>query len=243
MAQQVREQLLANSIGQRLFAKHVLNLSQGTVSELLSKPKPWRKLTEKGKESYRRMAAWISNPNSLQELKDLAPRKGPPGTSSIVKPMEDLETEQKISKILEEARDEMQREQDMSSDFSPNASATNLSKSFSLPMASPANGGSLTDQHKSIRDIAKYVANVQRQELVKLAQAAESNKNQEQKDFYGDEIAKLDERIRLIETMPPEVLSNLSLQSTTQNTTPARPNSNTNRNFIKSSPLMNSATK
>ena len=42
-----------HNIGQRLFAKYVLGLSQGTVSELLSKPKSWDKLTEKGRDSYR----------------------------------------------------------------------------------------------------------------------------------------------------------------------------------------------
>jgi hypothetical protein len=49
----VRELLSVHNIGQRLFAKYVLGLSQGTVSELLSKPKSWEKLTEKGRDSYR----------------------------------------------------------------------------------------------------------------------------------------------------------------------------------------------
>jgi hypothetical protein len=49
----VRELLSVHNIGQRLFAKYVLGLSQGTVSELLSKPKSWDKLTEKGRDSYR----------------------------------------------------------------------------------------------------------------------------------------------------------------------------------------------
>ena len=38
--------------------RYVLGLSQGTVSELLSKPKSWDKLTEKGRDSYRKMHAW-----------------------------------------------------------------------------------------------------------------------------------------------------------------------------------------
>ena len=49
----MRELLSVHNIGQRLFAKYVLGLSQGTVSELLSKPKSWDKLTEKGRDSYR----------------------------------------------------------------------------------------------------------------------------------------------------------------------------------------------
>jgi hypothetical protein len=51
IAQKVRDLLSIHNIGQRVFAKYILGLSQGTVSELLSKPKHWDKLTEKGRES------------------------------------------------------------------------------------------------------------------------------------------------------------------------------------------------
>lgn len=67
----VRELLSVHNIGQRLFAKYVLGLSQGTVSELLSKPKPWDKLTEKGRDSYRKMHAWASDENCIYWLKFL----------------------------------------------------------------------------------------------------------------------------------------------------------------------------
>ena len=58
VAQFVRHVLISRNIGQRQFARGVLNLSQGTVSELLAKPKPWDRLSEKGRESYRRMYQW-----------------------------------------------------------------------------------------------------------------------------------------------------------------------------------------
>jgi len=58
VAQFVRHVLIARSIGQRQFARGVLGLSQGTVSELLAKPKPWDRLSEKGRDSYRRMYQW-----------------------------------------------------------------------------------------------------------------------------------------------------------------------------------------
>jgi len=58
VAQFVRHVLITRNIGQRRFARGVLNLSQGTVSELLAKPKPWDRLSEKGRESYRRMYQW-----------------------------------------------------------------------------------------------------------------------------------------------------------------------------------------
>jgi hypothetical protein len=72
----VRKVLAQHNIGQRLFARYVLSLSQGTVSELLSKPKPWSKLTEKGKESYRKMWSWANSEESISALKSISPRKG-----------------------------------------------------------------------------------------------------------------------------------------------------------------------
>jgi hypothetical protein len=76
VAQKIREILSTHNIGQRLFAKHVLGLSQGTVSELLSKPKHWDKLTEKGRESYRKMHAWSCDENNVLALKAISPKKG-----------------------------------------------------------------------------------------------------------------------------------------------------------------------
>ena len=75
IAQHIREILSSYNIGQRLFAKHVLGLSQGTVSELLSKPKHWDKLTEKGRESYRKMYAWAADERNVHTLKAISPRK------------------------------------------------------------------------------------------------------------------------------------------------------------------------
>ena len=75
-SRRVRELLSVHNIGQRLFAKYVLGLSQGTVSELLSKPKSWDKLTEKGRDSYRKMHAWVWDEGAILLLKTLIPRKG-----------------------------------------------------------------------------------------------------------------------------------------------------------------------
>ena len=75
MSRRVRELLSIHNIGQRLFAKYVLGLSQGTVSELLSKPKSWEKLTEKGRDSYRKMHAWCYDENAVLMLKSLIPKK------------------------------------------------------------------------------------------------------------------------------------------------------------------------
>lgn len=71
----IREILSFHNLGQRLFARYVLGLSQGTVSELLSKPKPWDKLTEKGRESYRKMHQWAGDERNIQILKSLSSPK------------------------------------------------------------------------------------------------------------------------------------------------------------------------
>ncbi|PAA73378.1 hypothetical protein BOX15_Mlig004399g1 [Macrostomum lignano] len=73
IASKVRKLLGRHGIGQRLFARRVLGLSQGTVSELLSKPKPWPKLTEKGRESYKRMASWADNETNVVALMSTLP--------------------------------------------------------------------------------------------------------------------------------------------------------------------------
>lgn len=75
VAKTIRELLSIHNIGQRLFAKHVLGLSQGTVSELLSKPKSWDKLTEKGRESYRKMYQWATDDRNILGLKAISPKK------------------------------------------------------------------------------------------------------------------------------------------------------------------------
>ena len=39
----------------------ILGLSQGTVSDILSHPKTWNKLTHKGKEPFARMILWMAD--------------------------------------------------------------------------------------------------------------------------------------------------------------------------------------
>lgn len=66
------------SIGQRLFARTVMckvSQSQGSLSELLSKPRPWPKLTDKGRDAFRRIFGWISDDIAIELLCQLSPRK------------------------------------------------------------------------------------------------------------------------------------------------------------------------
>lgn len=67
----IKEALLANNIGQKIFGEAVLGLSQGSVSELLSKPKPWHMLSIKGREPFIRMHLWLSDVNNVERIQNL----------------------------------------------------------------------------------------------------------------------------------------------------------------------------
>ena len=49
----------------------MLGLSQGSVSELLSKPKPWHMLSIKGREPFIRMQLWLSDPRNIEHIQRL----------------------------------------------------------------------------------------------------------------------------------------------------------------------------
>lgn len=55
----------------QIFGEAVLGLSQGSVSELLSKPKPWHMLSIKGREPFIRMQLWLSDANNVDRLQAL----------------------------------------------------------------------------------------------------------------------------------------------------------------------------
>lgn len=65
----VKEVLQFHNLGQRLFGEAVLGLSQGSVSELLSKPKPWHMLSIKGREPFIKMHIWLVDPHNTDHLK------------------------------------------------------------------------------------------------------------------------------------------------------------------------------
>ncbi|VDM54141.1 unnamed protein product [Angiostrongylus costaricensis] len=59
VVRQIKEFLSMNSISQRQFGEHVLGLSQGSVSDLLARPKRWNMLTQKGREPFIRMKLFM----------------------------------------------------------------------------------------------------------------------------------------------------------------------------------------
>ncbi|KAL7838079.1 hypothetical protein AOLI_G00264830 [Acnodon oligacanthus] len=71
IARRVKEVLAENNLGQRLFGEQVLGLTQGTVSDLLARPKPWHELSVKGREPFLRMDLWLKDPHNVEYLKAL----------------------------------------------------------------------------------------------------------------------------------------------------------------------------
>ena len=75
VASRIKEVLNDHNIGQRLFGEHVLGLSQGSVSDILSRPKPWEKLTLKGREPFVKMVQFLSDPSYMERLKVINSQK------------------------------------------------------------------------------------------------------------------------------------------------------------------------
>jgi len=61
LVRRVKDALSQYSISQRLFGETVLGLSQGSVSDLLARPKPWHLLTQKGREPFIRMQIFLED--------------------------------------------------------------------------------------------------------------------------------------------------------------------------------------
>ncbi|EPQ13957.1 Homeobox protein cut-like 2 [Myotis brandtii] len=106
IAFQVKEQLLKHNIGQRVFGHYVLGLSQGSVSEILARPKPWRKLTVKGKEPFIKMKQFLSDEQNVLALRTIQVRQRGSITPRIRTP--ETGSDDAIKSILEQAKKEIE---------------------------------------------------------------------------------------------------------------------------------------
>uniref|UniRef100_A0A3P8VNN7 One cut domain family member n=1 Tax=Cynoglossus semilaevis TaxID=244447 RepID=A0A3P8VNN7_CYNSE len=71
ITKKVKEVLTDNNLGQRLFGETILGLTQGSVSDLLSRPKPWHKLSLKGRGPFVRMQLWLNDLNDPHNVDKL----------------------------------------------------------------------------------------------------------------------------------------------------------------------------
>ncbi|KAI4884743.1 hypothetical protein NFI96_020099, partial [Prochilodus magdalenae] len=116
IAQRVKELLHRHKIGQRVFGQFVLDRLQGSVSEILAHPKPWSKLTARGKEPFLRMAHFLSDGQNVLALRmiqdglraELDPSSKTLGSSSPGHQSADMGSEDVIRNILEQAKKELQ---------------------------------------------------------------------------------------------------------------------------------------
>ncbi|XP_068126362.1 homeobox protein cut-like 1 isoform X2 [Hyperolius riggenbachi] len=106
IARQVKEQLIKHNIGQRIFGHYVLGLSQGSVSEILARPKPWNKLTVRGKEPFHKMKQFLSDEQNILALRSIQGRQRGNITTRIR--TSETGSDDAIKSILEQAKRELQ---------------------------------------------------------------------------------------------------------------------------------------
>uniref|UniRef100_A0A8K9XFZ0 DNA-binding protein SATB n=1 Tax=Oncorhynchus mykiss TaxID=8022 RepID=A0A8K9XFZ0_ONCMY len=106
IARQIKEKLIQHNIGQRVFGHYVLGLSQGSVSEILARPKPWSKLTIRGKEPFHKMRQFLSDEQNILALRSIQGRQRGNITTRIRTP--ECGSDEAIKSILEQAKRELQ---------------------------------------------------------------------------------------------------------------------------------------
>ncbi|XP_069650778.1 homeobox protein cut-like 2 isoform X11 [Haliaeetus albicilla] len=161
IAFQVKEQLLKHNIGQRVFGHYVLGLSQGSVSEILARPKPWRKLTVKGKEPFIKMKQFLSDEQNVLALRTIQVRQRGSITPRIRTP--ETGSDDAIKSILEQAKKEIESQKGAL--FLAGEPKT---PSASQAVANGAGGSSSEDAIKSILEQARREMQAQQQALLEM---------------------------------------------------------------------------
>uniref|UniRef100_A0A670ZH65 Homeobox protein cut-like n=1 Tax=Pseudonaja textilis TaxID=8673 RepID=A0A670ZH65_PSETE len=162
IAFQVKEQLLKHNIGQRVFGHYVLGLSQGSVSEILARPKPWRKLTVKGKEPFIKMKQFLSDEQNVLALRTIQVRQRGSITPRIRTP--ETGSDDAIKSILEQAKKEIESQKG------------GKRPSTSAPQAAP-NGISTSSSEDAIKNIleqARREMQAQQQALLEIESGSPS---------------------------------------------------------------------
>ncbi|XP_010157020.1 PREDICTED: protein CASP [Eurypyga helias] len=127
IARQVKEQLIKHNIGQRIFGHYVLGLSQGSVSEILARPKPWNKLTVRGKEPFHKMKQFLSDEQNILALRSIQGRQRGNITTRIR--TTESGSDEAIKSILEQAKRELQVQKTGTLSFSEPAQPPSASSS------------------------------------------------------------------------------------------------------------------
>ncbi|KAI5626435.1 homeobox protein cut-like 1 isoform X5 [Silurus asotus] len=183
IARQVKEQLIKHNIGQRVFGHYVLGLSQGSVSEILARPKPWSKLTIRGKEPFHKMKQFLSDEQNILALRSIQGRQrespgqalsrmfqegpkrragseGVPQTGNITTRIRTPESgsDEAIKSILEQAKRELQVQK---------------AADTSLPPSSSTGGGGGSDE--AIRSILEQARREMEAQQASLSSSSSSS--------------------------------------------------------------------
>ncbi|XP_055511771.1 homeobox protein cut-like 2 isoform X4 [Leucoraja erinacea] len=163
IAFQVKDQLLRHNIGQRVFGHYVLGLSQGSVSEILARPKPWHKLTVKGKEPFIKMKQFLSDEQNILALRTIQVRQRGSITPRIRTP--ETGSDDAIKNILEQAKKELQTQKTVESKSSP------------LPVCSASSSSSAgsDDAIRSILEQARREMQAEQQVLLEMETRSSSS--------------------------------------------------------------------
>ncbi|XP_078083577.1 homeobox protein cut-like 2 isoform X2 [Mustelus asterias] len=163
IAFQVKEQLLKHNIGQRVFGHYVLGLSQGSVSEILARPKPWHKLTVKGKEPFIKMKQFLSDEQNILALRTIQVRQRGSITPRIRTP--ETGSDEAIKNILEQAKKELQTQKCVESKSSP------------LPVCNTGSSNSAGSDEaiRSILEQARREMQAQQQVLLEMETTSSNN--------------------------------------------------------------------
>jgi len=68
LVQTIKDILSRYSISQKYFGEKILGLSQGSVSDILARPKSWELLTQKGREPFIRMRLFLDDSNLMKQF-------------------------------------------------------------------------------------------------------------------------------------------------------------------------------
>ncbi|XP_043976365.1 cut-like homeobox 1b isoform X3 [Gambusia affinis] len=183
IARQVKEQLIKHNIGQRVFGHYVLGLSQGSVSEILARPKPWNKLTIRGKEPFHKMRQFLADEQNILALRSIQGRQRGNITARVRTP--EAGSDEAIKSILEQAKRELQVQKADLSHAQP--SYTGLKGGGGGGVG--GGGGSGSDEAiRSILEQARREMEAQQAALEPILKASSSSTSLSQRDILGSSL-------------------------------------------------------
>ncbi|XP_047450393.1 cut-like homeobox 1b isoform X3 [Mugil cephalus] len=173
IARQVKEQLIKHNIGQRVFGHYVLGLSQGSVSEILARPKPWNKLTIRGKEPFHKMRQFLADEQNILALRSIQGRQRGNITARVRTP--EAGSDEAIKSILEQAKRELQVQKADLSHAQPSYTGLKGGGGGAVGSGGGGGGGGSDEAIRSILEQARREMEAQQAVLEPILKASSSS--------------------------------------------------------------------